>query len=86
MLWGPNTEAETRAFISRAIAKSVESPCRDHQYAAILKASGKLIGACGITLFAEDEAEIGWILHQDYWKQVLVRKWERFSLDSVLQT
>jgi [ribosomal protein S5]-alanine N-acetyltransferase len=80
MLWGPNTEAETSAFISRAIAKAEESPCRDYQYAAILKESGKLIGACGINLFGEDEAEIGWILHRDYWKQGLGTEMGAFLL------
>ena len=66
MLWEPNSEEQTRAFIELAIAKADENPCVNFQYAAILKDSGKLIGACNIAA-SGDEAEIGWILHRDYW-------------------
>lgn len=69
MVWGPNEEADTRTFIKHAIAKSVEEPCENYQYAAVLKSSKKLIGACNIALLCNDEAEIGWVLHRDYWKQ-----------------
>ena len=68
MEWGPNSGDQTRAFINIAITKANESPCTNYQLAAILKATGKLIGACNFAL-AGDEAEIGWILHRDYWKQ-----------------
>lgn len=69
MVWGPNEESHTKAFILQAIAKSKEIPCNNYQYAAILKSSVKLIGACNIAMSSKDEAEIGWILHRDYWKQ-----------------
>ncbi len=68
MMWGPNTQDETRAFIHMAISKAEETPCMNYQYAAVLKDNGKLIGACNLAL-SGDEAEIGWILHRDYWKQ-----------------
>jgi len=68
MVWGPNTEAQTRAFINMAISKADEEPCTNYQYAAVLKDSGRLIGACNIAPTGE-RAEIGWILHRDYWKQ-----------------
>lgn len=69
MLWGPNDESQTRAFISQAIAQSRENPCRNYQYAAVLKSSQKLIGGCNLAMIDDDQAEIGWILHRDYWKQ-----------------
>lgn len=68
MSWGPNTEEQTRAYIDKAITKAEETPCVDYQYAAVLKETGELIGGCGLTLTG-DEAEVGWILHRDYWKQ-----------------
>lgn len=68
MLWGPNTEEQTRAFIRMTISAAEEMPCTDYQYAAVLKETGELIGACSLTL-SGDEAEIGWILHRDYWRQ-----------------
>lgn len=68
MLWGPNTAAQTKAFLNMAISKAEETPCTNYQYAAILKDTGKLIGACNLSL-SGDAGEIGWILHRDYWKQ-----------------
>ena len=65
MLWGPNTEEQTRAFIHMAITKANESPCTDYQYAVVMKETGNLIGACRLAVLGND-AEIGWILHRDY--------------------
>ena len=69
MVWGPNEESHTKAFVLQAIAKSKENPCNNYQYAAVLKSSGKLIGGCNLAMLGEKDAEIGWILHRDYWKQ-----------------
>lgn len=69
MPWGPNDESDTKAFITRAITESEETPCRDYEYAAVLKETGKLIGACSISLKGKDEAELGWILNRNYWQQ-----------------
>lgn len=40
MLWGPNSEEETKRFLSKA------TPGKD--FAVVLKASGHVIGSCGI--------------------------------------
>jgi RimJ/RimL family protein N-acetyltransferase len=69
MVWGPNNGEQTRAFINMAIIKANENPCMNYQFAAILKNTNKLIGACNLARIRSDEAEIGWILHRDYWKQ-----------------
>ena len=69
MVWGPNNEEQTRNFINMAIMKATEDPCMNYQFAAILKNTKKLIGACNLTRVRSDEAEIGWIVHHDYWKQ-----------------
>jgi len=68
MLWGPNSAEQTREFIEMAISQADEEPCKNYQYAAVLRSSGKLIGACNLAL-SGGEPEIGWILHRDYWKQ-----------------
>ena len=68
MIWGPNSEDHTRAFIGFAINKAEETSCSNYQYAATMKETGKLIGAVNLAL-SNDDAEIGWILHRDYWKQ-----------------
>lgn len=68
MDWGPNTAEQTRAFIQRSISQAEENPCTNHQYAAVLKETGRLIGACNLALTG-DKPEIGWTLHRDFWKQ-----------------
>lgn len=68
MIWGPNTEEQTKWFINMAITKAEKEPCTNYQYAAVNKETGKLIGACDLAV-TDDTAEIGWILHRDFWKQ-----------------
>ena len=67
--WGPNTEEDSRDFISRSIAIQSESPRRRFEIGIVLKQEGKLIGGCGIrennpTLM---EGNIGYVLNKDYW-------------------
>ena len=72
MPFKPNSEEDTKAFINMAIAEAEKTPCRNYQYAVTLKSSGVLIGGCGIwhgTDLSASEAEIGWLLHRDYWNQ-----------------
>ena len=68
MVWGPNNEDQTKAFIDMAIEQAEKEPCNNFQYAVVEKSSKQLIGACNLAITA-DEAEIGWILHRDFWKQ-----------------
>ena len=69
MMWGPNTEEQTRDFINMSIAQAEESPCVNYNYAVELKNHGKVIGGCGIYISDDDDnkAEIGWLLHRGYW-------------------
>ena len=70
MVWGPNTQEQTRAFVHMAISKAEENPVTNYQFAVTYKRSGELIGACNLAI-SGDTAEIGWILHRDYWGQGL---------------
>lgn len=73
MVWGPNDEAATKAFISSCIERAGKTPRTQYDFAIVLKETQKVIGGCGIYLKNELlEAEIGWILHRDYWKQGLM--------------
>lgn len=65
---GPNSGEQTKQFIRMAINETEKKPCTNYQFATVLKATEHLIGACDIALSGND-AEIGWILHRDYWKQ-----------------
>ena len=70
MLWGPNTEEETREFIRRCIESAEKNPIKIYPYAAELKSSGKMIGACECHIGDSGIcAELGWILHRDYWNK-----------------
>jgi len=61
MSWGPNSEEQTREFLNFAAARVGKD------FAVVL--NDKVIGSCGIYPDANnDTAELGWILHMDYWK------------------
>ena len=68
MPWGPNTEEQTRAFLSLAAAEANRQPCVNYQYAVTLKSTGRLIGGCSLAL-SGDEAELGWVLSLAEWNQ-----------------
>jgi RimJ/RimL family protein N-acetyltransferase len=69
MPWGPNSEDETRAFVERAIASSLEEPRLNFELAVTLRSDGRLVGGGGIR--AADEnlhcADMGYCLRRDAW-------------------
>ena len=65
MPFGPNTEEDTRNYINLAIKQAEEAPITSYQYAVVYKETGRLIGGGGIN--AMGHAEVGWLLHRDYW-------------------
>jgi RimJ/RimL family protein N-acetyltransferase len=69
LAWGPNTEAETRAFLLRAQAHAVLRPRRDFELGVIDRVSGELIGGCGLhsRREASREYETGYCLRRDWW-------------------
>ncbi len=71
MPWGPNTEAETIAFLEKAIALSRGNPACTDNLAVVLRVSDRVIGGCGLSVAADMTGSLGWILHRDYWRQGL---------------
>ena len=67
MLFGPNKAEDTHAFIGRAIAHASKVPIVNYTFAAELKDTGALIGACDLHLRDNNDSEVGWILHKDHW-------------------
>jgi RimJ/RimL family protein N-acetyltransferase len=62
MSWGPNDAKQTQDFINSAKCGK--------DFAVVPKDLGKVVGSCGIYPDVDnDTAEIGWILHMDYWKR-----------------
>ncbi len=67
LLWGPNSEAETREFLDRVLANEHAHPRTEFDFAVERKEDGRLIGGCGIALVGHREAaEVGWVLHRDF--------------------
>lgn len=61
MKWGSNTKGQTKGFLSKVK--------QGKDFAVVLKESDIVIGSCGIYPDSEnDTAEMGWILHMEYWK------------------
>ncbi len=71
MLWGPNTEEETREFIRKTRTESEQQPRKNYDLAIATKSDGRLIGGCGLFVKSTDlgEAEIGYVLRRDHWGQ-----------------
>lgn len=73
MVWGPNTEEETRFFLGKSIESQTRWPRTDVSLAMATKSGDRVIGA--IRLWEVDTenrtAEIGYSLHRDFWRQGL---------------
>jgi RimJ/RimL family protein N-acetyltransferase len=71
MPFGPNTEEETKDFISRTLARQKETPRLFYDFAIVNKPGNKLIGSCSVNIIdaANKEAMIGYILQRDYWNK-----------------
>ena len=71
MDWGPNTEEETKAFISRSISSQKEKPRREYNLAITLKREKELIGGCSLCVESPEnkEALIGYCLNRQFWNK-----------------
>lgn len=71
MPWGPNSPAETHDFLRRAASHRRERPRRHYDFAVVLNADTRLIGAGGLHVSAPElsEAFIGYALNRAFWGQ-----------------
>jgi len=67
--FGPNTPKETRHFISMTMQANMDIPQRNFDFVLETLDNQEVIGACGLYLRGEKEAELGFILHYDYWNK-----------------
>ena len=69
--WGPNSEADTKAFIEKVIIDSKKQPRMAFELCITLKSNGKLIGGCGFRIHKENlnKGDFGYIIHPDYWNK-----------------
>jgi ribosomal-protein-alanine N-acetyltransferase len=69
--WTARTPQEVREFVQMFLAQQQEDPRRKFQLAVVLKATGQLIGNCGIRMQSADahQADIGYELDPQHWGQ-----------------
>jgi RimJ/RimL family protein N-acetyltransferase len=69
MSWGPNTISETRGFLERVALDAEQHPRRSYELAVVERATGELIGGCGLRPRDEQphELEIGYCFRPDRW-------------------
>jgi RimJ/RimL family protein N-acetyltransferase len=81
--WGPNSEAETQAYVARAMALAAQTPRQAHELAVVFKPSGVLIGGATLNRDAADSqsAELGYTLHRLAWGQGLGTELARRLVD-----
>jgi ribosomal-protein-alanine N-acetyltransferase len=73
MVWGPNTDAETDAFLGKALEAQSRWPRTDVGLAMELRSTGKVIGSIRLWVIDADQhtAEIGYTLARPQWRRGL---------------
>src|SRR5258707_4547769 len=71
--FGPNTVDEPRAFLTRTIASATAIPRRNYTFAAVERASGKLIGGCGLEQCdgTGQHYTFGYCFNRNWWRRGL---------------
>jgi [ribosomal protein S5]-alanine N-acetyltransferase len=71
MLWGPNSEEDTKDYIQKASLQKLDQPRWNFDLAAILNTDNQLIGACGIHVLSPQNREgcIGYCFNKHFWGQ-----------------
>jgi [ribosomal protein S5]-alanine N-acetyltransferase len=74
MTWGPNTEEQSRAHAAARSLAPVPGPRVSWELVLEHKSTRRVIGGCGIRIRStvNRDADIGYVLHRDYWGQGLV--------------
>lgn len=69
MIWGPNTERDTKDFIDTAIEISRIKPRRGYELAVVHREDNRVIGGCGMQIVGPTgtTAMIGYVLNREYW-------------------
>jgi ribosomal-protein-alanine N-acetyltransferase len=93
--WGPNSEGETRVFVEGAVNAQLESP--QSRFPRIVEVDGVVVGLgeLNVRSVANQQAEIGYSLHPDWWgrgvgtqlaRQLIRFGFERLDLHRIYAT
>lgn len=66
MLWGPNSEADTKAYMEEQMAQQHAAERSHYEFGVILKATNQFMGGCSIYPQGRN-AEIGYCFHPDFY-------------------
>ena len=71
VLWGPNTAAQTRAFIRLCRRKAKQNPRTQWDWAILERETNRLVGGCSLTVtsWRDREAMFGYCLRRDAWNK-----------------
>ncbi|HYD42504.1 MAG TPA: GNAT family N-acetyltransferase [Anaeromyxobacter sp.] len=88
MPWGPNTPEQTEAFLRDTVPTRWETPRRTFELGIALRASGRLVGACGIRIRSPEDrvADMGYALRRDAWGQGLATEAARALVEFGFRT
>ncbi len=69
MPWGPNSVAQTKAYIRLVQQLSRQRPRTKFELGVVLKSENRLIGGCGIRIQNPVfmEGDLGYVFHRSYW-------------------
>jgi RimJ/RimL family protein N-acetyltransferase len=67
--WGPNTPAESQAYVEMAVARAGEEPRSSYILAVVLAATERVIGAGALEVRSHQHrsGEIAYVIHPAYW-------------------
>ena len=71
--WGPNTAEETRAFVGSTVQANQATPRARYTFAVTLQDAPRVIGVGELRIqdAAHQLANMGYVLHPDFWRQGL---------------
>jgi ribosomal-protein-alanine N-acetyltransferase len=69
MVWGPNTQEQTREFVERVVSYQSQDPRTHFELVVELKETGKLVGGIGIRIKDQrtGSADVGYCYHRSVW-------------------
>lgn len=73
--WGPNSREDTQRFLDQCAADCLVEPRTTYALAIVIRGTDEPVGSVGLHL--EDlpgEAELGFVLHPDQWRQGYARE------------
>ena len=81
--WGPNTEDDTRRFLSDVIAARAARPRQQWDLGIELRSEARLVGGCRlhVTDALAGEADIGYAVARGYWGQGIASEAARALVD-----